>query len=53
MSGRPPLTARLLSELRTPDEVRDAVYLFTGDVGAKQTRFWLLLVLSARSLRRA
>ena len=47
MSGRSSLTARLLSELRTPDEVRDAVYLFAGDVAAKQTRFWLLLVLSA------
>jgi uncharacterized hydrophobic protein (TIGR00271 family) len=30
--------------LRSPDEVRDAVYL---DTPAKQTRFWLLLALSA------
>jgi hypothetical protein len=35
MAGRSQLTARLLSELRTPEEVRDAVYLFTGDVAAK------------------
>lgn len=41
------LRTRLRGEARTPDEIRDAVYLFTGDVGAKQTRFWLLLVLSA------
>ena len=33
--------------LRTPDEVRDAVYLMTGDAAAKQSRFWLLLVLAA------
>jgi uncharacterized hydrophobic protein (TIGR00271 family) len=32
---------------RTPDEIRDAVYLFGADVKAKQSRFWLLLVLSA------
>jgi uncharacterized hydrophobic protein (TIGR00271 family) len=31
---------------RTPEEIRDAVYLVSGDVSAKQTRFWLLLVLS-------
>jgi uncharacterized hydrophobic protein (TIGR00271 family) len=37
----------LTGESRTPDEIRDAVYLFGGDVGAKQSRFWLLLVLSA------
>lgn len=30
-----------------PDEIRDAVYLFRGDVVSKQSRFWLLLVLSA------
>jgi uncharacterized hydrophobic protein (TIGR00271 family) len=40
------LRTRLTGESRTPDEIREAVYLFTGDVGAKQTRFWLLLVLS-------
>jgi uncharacterized hydrophobic protein (TIGR00271 family) len=33
--------------MRTPDEVRDAVYLMTGDAAAKQSRFWLLLVLAA------
>lgn len=36
----------LTGETRTPEEIRDAVYLFTGDVGAKQSRFWLLLVIS-------
>lgn len=41
------ITGRLLSELRTSDEIRDAVYLTEGDELAKQTRFWLLLVLSA------
>lgn len=34
-------------QARTPDEIRDAVYLSQGDVAAKQSRFWLLLVLSA------
>jgi uncharacterized hydrophobic protein (TIGR00271 family) len=37
---------RITGESRTPDEIRDAVYLFTGDATAKQSRFWLLLVLS-------
>jgi uncharacterized hydrophobic protein (TIGR00271 family) len=41
------IARRLTGESRTPDEIRDAVYLFGGDVGAKQSRFWLLLVLSA------
>jgi uncharacterized hydrophobic protein (TIGR00271 family) len=40
------LTDRITGESRTPDEIREAVYLFGGDVGAKQTRFWLLLVLA-------
>jgi uncharacterized hydrophobic protein (TIGR00271 family) len=40
------LRNRLTGESRTPDEIREAVYLFTGDVAAKQSRFWLLLVLS-------
>lgn len=35
------------SESRTPDEIRDVLYLFSGDKHAKQSRFWLLLVLSA------
>ena len=35
------------SESRTPDEIRDVLYLFRGDKHAKQSRFWLLLVLSA------
>jgi uncharacterized hydrophobic protein (TIGR00271 family) len=39
---------RLLSgELRTHAEIHEAVFLFSGDVVAKQSRFWLLLVLSA------
>lgn len=33
--------------MRTPGEVREAVYLVGGDTGAAQSRFWLLLVLSA------
>ena len=41
------LRARLTGGSRTQDEIRDATYLFTGDVGAKQSRFWLLLVLAA------
>ena len=41
------LSGHLTGEARTPDEIRDATYLFTGDVGAKQSRFWLLLILSA------
>lgn len=40
------IARRLTGESRTPDEVRDAVYLFHGDVVAKQSRFWLLLVLA-------
>ncbi|WP_445152683.1 DUF389 domain-containing protein [Baekduia sp. Peel2402] len=38
---------RLAGELRSEEEIREAVFLFSGDVGAKQSRFWLLLVLSA------
>jgi uncharacterized hydrophobic protein (TIGR00271 family) len=38
---------RLTGEIRTPDEVREAVYLFGTDAATKQSRFWLLLVLSA------
>ena len=41
------LRDRLAGETRTPEEIREAVYLFGGDVGAKQSRFWLLLVLAA------
>ena len=37
----------LAGDIRTPDEIRDAVYLVGPDAGAKQSRFWLLLVLSA------
>jgi hypothetical protein len=40
------IRGRLTGESRTPHEIREAVYLFTGDAGAKQSRFWLLLVLS-------
>jgi uncharacterized hydrophobic protein (TIGR00271 family) len=40
------IRGRLTGESRTPDEIREAVYLFIGDVGAKQSRFWLLLVLA-------
>lgn len=34
-------------QARSPEEIREAVYLSQGDVAAKQSRFWLLLVLSA------
>ena len=37
----------LAGDIRTPEEIRDAVYLVGGDAGAKQSRFWLLLVLAA------
>jgi uncharacterized hydrophobic protein (TIGR00271 family) len=40
------LGERIAGEARTPDEIREAVYLFTGDVAAKQSRFWLLLILA-------
>jgi uncharacterized hydrophobic protein (TIGR00271 family) len=36
----------LSGDLRTGDEVRDAVYLERGDTAANMSRFWLLLVLS-------
>ncbi|NLT06680.1 MAG: DUF389 domain-containing protein [Solirubrobacterales bacterium] len=36
----------IVGETRTPDEIREAVYLFVGDVPAKQSRFWLLLLLA-------
>ena len=32
---------------RTPEEIREAVYLFVGDAAAKQSRFWLLLLLAS------
>ncbi len=45
------LSQRLLGltagETRSPDEIRDAVYLSTGNTAAKRSRFWLLLVISA------
>jgi uncharacterized hydrophobic protein (TIGR00271 family) len=41
------IARRLTGESRTPEEIRGAVYLVGGDVGAKQSRFWLLLVLAA------
>ena len=46
MTGRASLATRIAGESRTPEEIREAVYLFEGDVGAKQSRFWLLLVLA-------
>ena len=47
MSWVTEIRRRLEGELRTPDEIREAAYLLTGDVTAKLTRFWLLLTLSA------
>jgi uncharacterized hydrophobic protein (TIGR00271 family) len=40
------LLDRVAGERRTPEEIREAVYLFVGDVPAKQSRFWLLLALA-------
>ncbi len=40
------LAARIAGENRTPDEIRDAVYLFGDETAAKQSRFWLLLILA-------
>lgn len=40
------LLQRLVGEARTPQEIRDAVYLFGEDTASKQSRFWLLLVLA-------
>ncbi|MCB0862902.1 MAG: TIGR00341 family protein [Solirubrobacterales bacterium] len=45
-ANKPNLIQRVAGETRSPDEIRDAVYLFTGDVPAKQSRFWLLLLLA-------
>ncbi len=41
------LATWLGGQLRSPEEVRDAVYLHRGDAAAKLSRFWLLLVLAA------
>jgi uncharacterized hydrophobic protein (TIGR00271 family) len=41
------LLDRVAGGSRTPEEIRDAVYLGVGDVATKQSRFWLLLVLAA------
>lgn len=46
MRERKLLHRLLLGEVRSADEIRDAVYLFEGGVAAKQTRFWLLLLLA-------
>jgi uncharacterized membrane protein len=40
------IAGQITGESRTPEEIREAVYLLGGDVGAKQSRFWLLLVLA-------
>jgi hypothetical protein len=47
VSNRFGMLTRIAGSLRTPAEVRDAVYLDSGDTAAKQSRFWLLLVLSS------
>src|SRR5688572_32287855 len=41
------LATWLGGQLRSPEEVRDAVYLHRGDAAARLSRFWLLLVLAA------
>jgi uncharacterized hydrophobic protein (TIGR00271 family) len=47
-AAREPGRARrwLTGEARSREEIHEAVYLFTGDVAAKQSRFWMLLVLA-------
>lgn len=40
------LIERIAGESRSPQEIREAVYLFSGDVAAKQSRFWLLRLLA-------
>ncbi len=40
------VTQLIAGDARTPDEIRDAVYLSVGDVHAKQSRFWLLLIFA-------
>jgi uncharacterized hydrophobic protein (TIGR00271 family) len=47
MAAAAGLRGMLAGDLRTHEEICDAVYLFDGDAEAKQGRFWLLLVLSA------
>jgi uncharacterized membrane protein len=39
------LLERVAGERRKPAEIREAVYLFVGDVPPKQSRFWLLVAL--------
>jgi len=41
------LLASLTGELRTPEEVRAAVYLFGDEAQAARSRFWLLLILAS------
>ncbi|MFN8150794.1 MAG: DUF389 domain-containing protein [Solirubrobacterales bacterium] len=47
MTSEGSFRSRLEGVYRTPDEIRDAAYLLDGDVLAKQSRYWLLLTLSA------
>ncbi len=44
--GARSITQLIAGDARTPDEIREAVYLSVGDAHAKQSRFWLLLVLA-------
>jgi uncharacterized hydrophobic protein (TIGR00271 family) len=43
---RADVAALIVGDLRTPAEIREAVYLSAGDAHAKHSRFWLLLVLA-------
>jgi uncharacterized hydrophobic protein (TIGR00271 family) len=36
----------ITGDARTPAEIREAVYLSVGDTSAKQSRFWLLLLIA-------
>jgi uncharacterized hydrophobic protein (TIGR00271 family) len=45
--GRPVLLTRMAGTRRTLPELRDELFLDVGDVPAKLSRFWILLVLAA------
>ncbi len=40
------ISALIAGDARTPDEMREAVYLSAGDARVKHSRFWLLLALA-------
>lgn len=44
------IVRRVTAESRTPQELRDAVYLFGDGIAAKQSRFWLLLAIPIQGI---